>query len=572
MILNALNNIKRAAIYVFFDKDGTVDEYVCKLLDSLHEVCHHIVVVVNGKISKCGKFKLEKYADNLIFRENKGYDITAYICGLNYLQKNFFNEYDEVVLLNSTLYGPFFPINKMFNEMALKDLDFWGLLKHYAAYDTSIASSKYNYIPEYIQSYFMVLRRSLLYSKDLEEYISKLPEIKNYNDARGKFEIEFTKDISEKGYQYDAYLDMNKYKEYSSNFIMWLPYELILKGCPFLKQKSFNFGPELMLSTTQTQKAYDFIEKNTDYDTELIINNILRTQNIADIKTMLQINYSIPSKGVLTNTASKELRVASLIDTRLDLPKLDALASTDIFLIVGRNTILSDLKSKAKMIIQSDDPIEKIICENLKAFTRDYDVLCILPNIREENFTPYYDGLFYKKNVLENIADSADYVKNIVAKFSQVPKLGLLVSPPYYCGQHETIYPNGWDGCFEEVKKAANVCGIAVNLDLQKQPIVAYGSALWARPKALASLEGKEIYNQISKEAFERLYAFSAQNEGYLSGYVMTDRNAAQILTSLEYMAKRYGALQNYFLRCKRKLKKILPSKLIGKILNIVGK
>lgn len=43
-------------------------------------------------------------------------------------------------------------------------------------------------------------------------------------------------------------------------------------------------------------EAYDFIDKHTDYDVNLIWDNILRLENQADIKKNMQLNYILDSK------------------------------------------------------------------------------------------------------------------------------------------------------------------------------------------------------------------------------------------------------------------------------------
>ena len=111
-----------------------------------------------------------------------------------------------------------------------------------------------------------------------------------------------------------------------------------------------------------------------------------------------------------------------------------------------------------------------------------------------------------------------------------------------------------------------------MDINEKKQPVIAYRSALWARPQALTPLAGSENLKDFSLQTIERLYAFAAQSEGYLSGYLMTEENAAQVITSLTYMSDRFESLQNKFLKCKRTLKRMLPSGLIGKLLNMVGK
>ena len=88
MELNTFENIKRAAVYVFYDKEGKVDDYVCYILNALRDVCCNIIVVANGDVDENGTEKLKKNSDCFIMRENKGYDITAYLCGLDHIFKN----------------------------------------------------------------------------------------------------------------------------------------------------------------------------------------------------------------------------------------------------------------------------------------------------------------------------------------------------------------------------------------------------------------------------------------------------------------------------------------------------
>ena len=50
---------KRICIFVFYDKDGIVDDYVRYLLSELKKVISELVILVNGNIRKEEKSKLK---------------------------------------------------------------------------------------------------------------------------------------------------------------------------------------------------------------------------------------------------------------------------------------------------------------------------------------------------------------------------------------------------------------------------------------------------------------------------------------------------------------------------------
>ena len=97
----------RLAIFVFYDEDGIVDKYVEYLLLNLAKQVQRTIVVVNGKINDISRKKLEVYTPEIYIRENKGYDAGAYKDILTkYLSLNEIKQFDEIVLLNDTFYGP----------------------------------------------------------------------------------------------------------------------------------------------------------------------------------------------------------------------------------------------------------------------------------------------------------------------------------------------------------------------------------------------------------------------------------------------------------------------------------
>ena len=294
MRLDGVKDVKRAFIYVFYDPEGIADGYVEKMLSSLREVSSHTLMVVNGDIRPECLGELGDAVDDVLIRENTGYDVTGYIKGLERLGKE--AAYDEVVLMNSTLYGPFYPIGEMFGEMDARDVDFWGIAAHPEDRTTSIASSRYGYIPRHLQSYFIAIRSSLLGDPRFADYIASLPPIRGYDDARGRFEISFTPDMEKLGFTWDVYADTSRWDSFGVNAVMYDPYMMTRTfRVPFAKQKAFSFGSDEMTALYSQRKLLDYLDENGLYDISLIAKNLSRTQDLKDVRAMSGLNFVVDS-------------------------------------------------------------------------------------------------------------------------------------------------------------------------------------------------------------------------------------------------------------------------------------
>ena len=155
MVLNS-QPVKRCAIFLFYDKDGIVDDYIVYLLNDLHKNTDYILAVCNGYVNPEGMKKLSSAADEVLPRVNAGMDVGGYREGMFYLGFRQLKQYDELIILNYTFFGPLFPFSEMFDAMNGRDLDFWGITKHHYVPFDPIRNDPSGNLPEHIQSYFMV--------------------------------------------------------------------------------------------------------------------------------------------------------------------------------------------------------------------------------------------------------------------------------------------------------------------------------------------------------------------------------------------------------------------------------
>lgn len=202
------SNAKRLAIFFFYDRGGIVDSYVPYLLEDLKKNVSEIFVVCNGKLKEEGKKELEKYGKVLV-RENKGFDVWAYKTALETYGWKKLEEFDEVIMLNNTIMGPVYPFAETFEKMDAKDLDFWGLTKYFKIKGDPFGYSPYGYLPDHVQSHWIACRRSLVSSKEFQDYWNNMPMIEDYAQAVGKHESIFTKRFADMGYKWDVSVEMD---------------------------------------------------------------------------------------------------------------------------------------------------------------------------------------------------------------------------------------------------------------------------------------------------------------------------------------------------------------------------
>ena len=312
MILN--DTVKRLGIYFFYDQDGIVDDYVTYLLDDLIKSMQDMVVVCNGFLNADGRKVFNKYTKDIIVRENKGLDVWAYKTALDYIGWERLQEYDEIILLKATIMGPIYPFAEMFQKMDKRDLDFWGITKYGKEEFDPFGCNPYGYIPEHIQSHFMVYRRTLINSQEFQSYWNNIPEINSYKESVGMHESYFTKYFADKGFKQDVYVNTDDYEGQTTYPLIFYPKELIeQKSCPIFKRRSFFQDYDYVVTNSvgqSTQELYNYLNEFTTYDVHMIWQNVLRTCNQADIARNMHLNYVLSTK--VQNTA----RITKILQTK----------------------------------------------------------------------------------------------------------------------------------------------------------------------------------------------------------------------------------------------------------------
>lgn len=568
MVLDKLT-AKRLLIYFIYDRDGIVDDYIFYMLDDLDKNVEDIFVVVNGNLEAKSKERLKFYTDQILERENKGFDVWAYKEAMETLGWEKLKTYDEVILMNYTIMGPIYPLKEMFDTMAERDLDFWGVTKFHQVDMDPFGTVPYGYLPDHIQTHFLVFRKTLVESRELQHYWETMPMITSYQDSVGRHEASFTKRFSDFGFKWDVYVDSEDYRELTYQPIIGMAKQMIEdKKCPFFKRRSFMQDYSTVLHESCGQEGYellDYLTNYTNYDMNLFWDNILRLENQADIKKNMQANYVLPYKESYAKESTKQLKTALVM--HMYFPDLveecyhyaqSMPENADIYITTNseekKENILKTFKNlkcnklDVRVVPNCGRDVGPFLVE-FKDYLMDYDLICHTHDKKVGQLKPGSIGASFSYRCFENVLKSKELVENIMQTFADHERLGILMPPPPNHGPYYITLGLEWGMNFGVTKELADTLGIHVNMNEKKEPIAPLGSVFWARPKALKKIFDHDWkYEEFPKEpiaddgtilhAVERIYSFAAQDAGFYPGWVFSELGAAMEITNLNQMLR----------------------------------
>ncbi len=209
------------AIYMYYSANENSYESDLSVVKQLDENSSRLIVVINGNIEKHFLEELKIITNEIIFRDNVGFDAGAYkeiLC--NYLNHDEISICERLIICNSTFLGFVISLKEIINEMAGK-YDLWGL--------NMVNSGCWSHI----QSYFLVFERKLINDCEIYKFFSMIDD-KNANleYVLADFEIGVYDFFNSKGYRCGAYKDLGSLSIYGS------PFEAVkMYGLPIIKKK-----------------------------------------------------------------------------------------------------------------------------------------------------------------------------------------------------------------------------------------------------------------------------------------------------------------------------------------------
>lgn len=585
MILNSKMN-KRLGIFIFYDKDNIIDDYVIYMLDSLTEAVNELIIVSNSKLDKKELSKFEKYTDKIHIRENKGLDAGAFKEMYDLYGKDYFSNFDELVLMNDTFFGPFKPFKEIFKTMEKRNVDFWGLTALFKSVD-GFGTIKLGYIPDHIQTYFIAFRNSVLISDAFNDYWKnyQLDKMLSFNDVVTKHETMFTKYLSDNGFKWDTYVNMEHYKSEdltrNYNVYGYSAYTLIKYfNCPFIKRKNLVFGKNDALyinNGMDTVNALKYIKENNLYDVNMIYKNIIRIYPIYDIYYSLNLNYIVEptsenkAKNLIIVFVSEE-KVYNFVKQHYDTIK-----NSDI------RYVTDNIEFKSKNVEYTENNYNYLI-KNREDIIKKYENVCIMNHYYDLDLSlmQEMDDSLIIKNI-ENAVYSDEYINGVTKLLSDNYTGVLLIPESYHNHYFDNIAGFNWTKNFLDIKVIENKekieYGFTKDMELTKE-IIASLDAIWLKSDILNSLiecDNISIQMLISYLPYiaklNNKYIGKIYNKDYLLGDVSALSNAINHIIKDKFKQLSYPNIELYRPSLLRRLfRKVVPKSARRKMLKVYRK
>jgi hypothetical protein len=549
--------VKRAGIFLFYDPEGKVDDYILGCLGSLQQHMDYLLVVSNSPLDETNRKRLESVSSEVMERKNVGYDVGAYRDGLRHLGWDHMGDYDELVLFNYTFFAPIHPWASLFERTDKWDTDFWGITEHDEVRPHPFLPKLV--MPRHIQSHWIAVRSSLSTTKDWRSYWEDMPPIESYNDSIQWHESRFTGYFNALGYRHEVAYNVDDYP--SANPVFDNASLLLQDGCPILKRRNLFHNP-LHLDRFAIIGA-DMLEQArlAGYDTDLILSNLARTSRPRDLVTNAGLTWVVPQSASEETYAAaatqKVLAVAHIFyaDMAEEILQRLSVLPKGYYLVATTSNEENQAQIRAVMERYGVEGEVRVVASNrgrdIGAFLVDCnDVLAsdkwdIVVKIHSKKSVQddYNAAQLFKTHLYDNLLNSRAHVANILAEFAAHPALGMVLAPLPHMG-----YPtmgHAWFTNREPAQAVAKRLGINVPFD-KDMPLATYGSMFIARPQALAKLvnagfkpenfpvEGGYKDGSLA-HVLERLMAYAALSEGFYVRPVLAPKWAEVYYGYLEY-------------------------------------
>ncbi|WP_439902701.1 rhamnan synthesis F family protein [Microbacterium azadirachtae] len=523
----------------------------------MREHAARVLVVVNGSLSEEGRAKLEPVSDEILVRDNVGFDIWAHKDALDHVGEAI-GEFDEVLLTNDTWFGPVRPYGPVFERMGERPVHFWGMTDHVRQEPNPFTGK--GVLPYHLQSFWIAVRREMFLSEAWRRYWAELPEMPSYFDAVLKHEAVFTETFAQAGFTHDVAFPEGDYP--TEHPALFNPDLLVEDGCPLVKRRPlFHYPPFMNRHAVSGRRIVETMAAH-GYPAELVWSNLARNVQPKVLNTDAGMLEVLPGRALVEEVAPvPRLAVVAHLPQTKDVSRvIGALRAVphpfDLFVTVHDDRMVADVRSGIEAL--GLDGLSRTEVRVVPAAGRDMSALLLgcrdvltegrydlvfkvhgrTPRQRSQNAKRYFS-----RYQLENLLDSPGYVRNMLALFEREPGLGIVYPPMMHVGY--SLPGRAWSFYLPRAKEICAELGIQVPLD-GISPLAPFGGMWVCRPEALRRLvDAGHAYADYEKprsksvpalaKVVERLISYAAAEDGFHTRTIMTAEHASISHTSMEY-------------------------------------
>ena len=566
---------KRLALFVFFEKNGIVREYVLYYLKALKEVAQDIFFIANGELQQAGRQRVEALGCQVFQRENTGYDFAAWQSIIVPQGEKIVREYDELILCNSSCYGPIWPFKQCFDKIEAADCDFWGMTLHDEVNYLFIPGNRNSRILEHLQSYFLVIRSSVLKSEIWSDWWKEMSPAASWQEVVGLQETKLTAYLAEHHFRYASLMNYTRKKGFGINVdstFLCADINLQQDRIPLVKRKLFA-TPVTQLSKTAPSftaaGVFNYIKKHSDYPVSYIWEDLLATQKLSAIKDSIHLNYILPSEYAASAVPGNELphdvalicygyypdlaeEMVSSIATMPDNAHIYIISSREDTLETYRACMRGHDFSHVEYRLKPNRGRDiSALLITARDIVQRHAYVCFVHDKKTSRLHPLLGRDFFR-HCIECCLHSKQYVLHILQLLDENSACGMVVPP--IINTPETS-PLGLEigANMDTMKQAYEFCQLQCPFD--NAPVAPFGTCFWARREALLPLYRKDWQftdfpdeplpdDATISHGIERILPMAAQDAGYYTAWCSPDSYAAMYMNDMSMKLRQFRILE----------------------------
>lgn len=276
--------MKRLLLYVHFNKFNQLSSHVEYQLAHLRPLFSKIIFITNSSLTASDEeiIRQQRLADEVLRRENIGFDFAAWRDGMSYVGFEELSYFDSVTLMNDTCFGPLWDMAAIYHHFEQEaEADFWGM--------TNFRANEQ--FKEHLQSYYLSFSQRVVQSKAFQDFWVSVQNFTNVQDVIDNYETHITTNLVDAGFRYQAVfdtVDVDTTGMLHPDFSYYNPTAILKNKVPFIKVKTIDANQHI------TPYILQEIEEVTDYPVELIVSHMSKI-NYPDFKYLLARKYLQPA-------------------------------------------------------------------------------------------------------------------------------------------------------------------------------------------------------------------------------------------------------------------------------------
>jgi len=176
------------AVMAHYDPDGCFAPHAARNAAALTEVADRVLVMSTAPLTEQALAAVPPGVE-LVRRLNVGYDFFGWKAGLDLAG---YLDYDQVVICNDSYVGPLVPYRQVFDTMAERPVDFWGLTQTWRR-------------AHHVQSFFVCFRRWVVRSAAMRRFWDAMVPVSDRSEVIKRYEVGLSGTLLGAGFELGSY-------------------------------------------------------------------------------------------------------------------------------------------------------------------------------------------------------------------------------------------------------------------------------------------------------------------------------------------------------------------------------